>query len=73
MMSEALEEYELSSAESVFEDPNQQAQMEFMASGGEFHYGNTSHWADQKRHTFPRSTYSDNNNWGTTAICMSVV
>ena len=44
MVAEALKEYSLASAEAACEDPMEQAPMVFMASGVEFHDGNTSHW-----------------------------
>ena len=46
--------------------------MEFMDSGGEFNDENASHWATQKYPSFPRSTYSDNTNWETADVYMSV-
>ena len=46
--------------------------MVFIASGGGFNHGNDSHWLDQKLPSFPRSTYSDNTNWGAVDVCMSV-
>ena len=44
-----------------------------MAPGGYFFDGNAAHWADQKQTSFTRSTYSDNTNWETAAVCISVV
>ena len=46
--------------------------MEFMELGGEFHDRNASQWADQKNPSFTGSIYSDNTNWETAAVWMSV-
>ena len=46
--------------------------MGFMASGGEFHYGNDSRWPNWKHPSFTRLIYSDNTNWYTAAVNMSV-
>ena len=54
MVLESLEKYVLDSGELAYENTRQQAQMGFIASGGEFHdSGNTFQWADQKH---PSST-----------------
>ena len=47
--------------------------MVFMATGGVFHDGNDSHWWDQKHPSFPSQSSSENNNWDTTAVHMSVL
>ena len=62
----------LAYSETAYEEPGQHRPMGSVASGGEFYGGNASHWADQKQPSFPRLTYSYNNNWGTAAICMGV-
>ena len=60
------------SAEVSYEDSGQHASLVLMSSGGEFHDGNYSHWADQKNPSFTRSTYSYNTNWETAAMYISV-
>ena len=62
----------LSSDKEVHEDPGQQEPMGFMASEGEFHDGNDAHWADQKQTSFTSPTNSENTNWETAEVCMSV-
>ena len=57
MRLEALWECQLTSVETAYEDPWEQTSMGFMDSGEGFNDGNDSHWADQKRPSFPRSTY----------------
>ena len=46
--------------------------MGFMASGGGFQDGNASHWWNQKHPSFPNQTCSENTNWETAAVHMSV-
>ena len=46
MVEKELEEYELESVESAYEDPGENAKIGFMASGGAFHDVNDYHWAD---------------------------
>ena len=59
MVAEALEEYALSSSESAYEDPGQQAPIGSMASGVEScESGNDSHWLDQKQPSFTSITCS---------------
>ena len=72
MVAEAMEEYELASAEAAYEDPGEQAQMGFMAAGGRFNDGNASHWWDQKHTSFPIHNSSENTNWETSVVHMSV-
>ena len=72
MVLEALEEYVLAYVEETYEDPGQQAPMGFVESGGEFHDGNTYHWADQKHPSFTRSTYLYNTNWETADVWTSM-
>ena len=62
----------LASAEAAYEDPGEHAPMVFMASGVVFHDGNTYHWWDQKHPPFPSQTFSENTNWETAAVHMSV-
>ena len=73
MLAEAIQEYALAYAETAYEDPGKHAPMGFMASGGESHeYRNSYHWWYQKRPSFTNQTYSENNNWETTAMHKSV-
>ena len=72
MVAEAMEEDSLASEEAVYEDPGEQAPMGFMAAGGGFHDGNVSHWWDQKDPSFSRQNFSDNTNWDTATVHMSV-
>ena len=72
MMSEALEEYVLTYTEAAYEESGKHAPMVFTASGGEFHDGNASHWADQKQPYFSSSAYSDNTKWETADVCICV-
>ena len=46
--------------------------MVLMAAGGGFPDGNVSHWWDQKHPSFPSQTCSENTNWDTATVCMSV-
>ena len=46
--------------------------MVLMASGGEFHDGNDSHWWDHKHPSFTNHTLSENTNWETVDVHMSV-
>ena len=47
--------------------------MVFMASGEEYHEAkNSSQWLDQKRSLFTSQNFSENTNWETAAIHMSV-
>ena len=46
--------------------------MVFMDTGGGFHDGNVSHWWDQKQPSFTSQTCSENINWETAAVHMSV-
>ena len=46
--------------------------MVFVVAGGGFHDGNASHWWDQKHHLFPSHIFSENTNWETAAIHISV-
>ena len=72
-MSDALEEYELASAEAVYKYPGEQAPMRFVAPGGESNESrNASNWLDQKQLSFTRPNLSENTNWETTAVCTSV-
>ena len=50
----------------------EQVPMGFMASGGRFNDGNTSNWLYQKRPSFPNQTFSENTNWDTASVCISV-
>ena len=73
MMSRALEEYVIDSAEYYYEESGQHVPMGFMDTGGEFHDAkNDSRWEYQKHPSFTRSTYSENNNWEAAVVCMSV-
>ena len=72
MVAEAMEGYVLASAEAAYEYPGEQAPMGFIASGGGFHYGNSSHQCYQKHLSYPGQTCSDNTNWDTAAVHMSV-
>ena len=72
MVAEAMEEYVLASAETAYEDPGKQVPMGLMVSGGGFYNGNASHWWDWKNPSFPNQTCSENTNWDTAAVCMSV-
>ena len=62
----------LASAEGADEDPGKQMPMVIMASGGVFNYGNSSNWWNQRHHSFPNQTCSENTNWETAVVCMSV-
>ena len=62
----------LASADAAYEDPEQHATMRLMSSGEEFHDENASHLAYQKQTSFTRSTYSENTNWETASMCMSL-
>ena len=73
MISDALEEYAKASAEAAYEDPGNNVIMGFMTPGGYFNDRHTSHWADQKQPSFTSSIYSDNTNWETAYMCMSLV
>ena len=69
-----MKEYALASKEENYEDPGQQEPIIFMASEGEFNdVRNASFWEDKKNPSFTRLTYSDDTNWYTKAVCMSVV
>ena len=47
--------------------------MGLMAPGGKFYDGNAAHWCDQTPPpSFPRQTCSENTNWETAAVQMSV-
>ena len=72
MVAEEIEEYALDSVETAYEDPGEQAPMGFMTAGGGFHDGNVSYWLDQKHPSFTSQTCSDNTNWETAAVRMSV-
>ena len=72
MVSEEMEEYVLASSEAAYEYPGEQALMWFMAAGGGLYDGNDSCWWDQRKPSFNIHTCSDNNNWETTAIHMSI-
>ena len=72
MVAEAIEEHVLDSEEATYEDPGEHAPRGFMAAGGGFHDGNASHWWDQKHPSFPSQTCSENTNWKTTNVHMSV-
>ena len=72
MAAEALEEYVLASEEATYEYPGEHASMGFMASGGLFYDGNNSHWEDHKQPSFIRLNYSDNTNYYTVAVFISV-
>ena len=52
MVAEEMEEYPLTSAKAVYEDPGEQVSMGFMAAGGGFHDRNASHWWDNKKPHF---------------------
>ena len=72
MVAEEMEEYALASTEVAYEDTGEQATMGFMAEGGWFHDGNVSQWWDQKHPLFTSQTFSDNTNWETADMHMSV-
>ena len=67
MVSKTIQEYALASVEASYEEPRKKAPMGFMATGG-----NDSHWEYQKHTSSSKSSYSDNTNWDTAAVCMSV-
>ena len=67
-----MEEYALASVEAANENPGEQAPMVFMAEGGVFHNVYASHWWYQKQPSFPSQTFSDNTNWETAAVHMSM-
>ena len=67
-----MEEYALASAKAAYEDPGEQAPMGFMVTGGGFYGGNFSHWWYQKHSSFPSQNFSDNNNWETATVKISV-
>ena len=46
--------------------------MGFLATGGGFNDGFFSRWWDKKHPSFPSQTCSDNTNWETAAVHMSV-
>ena len=61
-------------AEASYENPGQQSAMGLIDLGGEIQGSeNTPPWMDQKRSSFPSLTGTDNTNWDTVAICMSMV
>ena len=72
MVEEALKEYALASAWKDYENTGKKFPIRFMASGGEFHDGNSYHWAYQKQPSFTGSNYSDNTRWEIVAGYMSV-
>ena len=72
MVEEAMQEYALASTEAAYEDPGEQAPVVFMDSEGLFHDVNASHWWDQKHPAFTIHNCSENNNWETAAVYMSV-
>ena len=68
-----MEKYALASAEVAYYNPGEQAQMGFMASGRKIQVSeNTSPCMDRKRSSFPSLTGTNNTNWGTTVVHMSV-
>ena len=62
----------LDSVEAAYEDTGEQEPIVFMASGEGFHDGNVSHWWDQKHFSIPIQNCSDNTNWETAAVHISV-
>ena len=67
-----MEEYALASTEAAYEGPREQASIGSMAKGGGFNYGNVSHWWYQKHSSFISYNCSNNTNWETAAVHMSV-
>ena len=58
-----MEEYALASAEAAYEYPGEQAPMGFLAA---------SHWWDIKKNTFTSQTFSENTNWDTATVHISL-
>ena len=73
MVAESMEEYALASVEAAYKNQGEQAPMRFMASGGEIQGSeNTSPWMDRKFSSFPSLNGTNNINWETAAVHMSV-
>ena len=73
MLAESLKLFASALAELYYEDLGEQAPMGFMVSGGGFHYVDASYWLDQKHPSFISPTFSEDTNWDTSAMHMSVV
>ena len=71
-IAEAMVEYELASAEEAYGDPREQVPMGFMSTGGRFYDGNVSHCWDQKKSSLNSQNCSDNTNWETAVVHMSM-
>ena len=73
MAEETMVQYALASAEAAYENPGEQAPMGFMASGGEIQGSdNTPPWMGRKCSSFLSLTDTENTNWETAAVHMSV-
>ena len=73
MVAETMEEYSLAFEEAAYENSVEQAPMWFMASGREIQGSeNISPFMDQKCSSSPSLTDTDNTNWETAAVHMSV-
>ena len=73
MVAETMDEYALASAEATYENPGEQAPMGFVESGGKIQGSeNTYLWMDQKRSSFLSLTGTNNTNWETSSVHISV-
>ena len=73
MLEEAMQKFALDSSKLYHEDPGEQAQMRLMDSGKKYHEArNYYHQLYQKQPSFHIPTCSENTNWDTAAMNMSL-
>ena len=73
MVAETMDEYVLASAEAAYNNTGEKATIGFMASGGGIKGSeNTPPWMDRKCLSFPYLTGTNNINWDTAAVCISI-
>ena len=73
MVAETMGDCTLASAEAAYENPWEQAPMGFMESSVEIQGSeNTPPWMDRKRSYFTSLNGTENTNWKTAAVCMSM-
>ena len=73
MVAERMEEYALASSEEAYESTGEQELIGFMELGREIQGSeNTPPWMDRKRSSLPSLTGTNNTNWETAAVHLSV-